>query len=77
MSMGTLGDERVSAYLDMLGNPSPTIDLSGLTRLQQAHLLRVPFHNLELLSNDGNTRHLPAIEEVVDSAILGIGGTWT
>ena len=45
---------EVRAYLDRLGldaAPPPTLD--GLTRLQQAHMLAVPFENLDIIAGRG------------------------
>lgn len=70
-----ISPRRVDAYLGRLGSPKVSFDLPGLTRLQSAHLHAVPFHNLRLIANDGRDIRLDAIEQVVDEAILGVGGT--
>ena len=65
---------RVDAYLARLGSPGVRHDVAGLARLQAAHLMAVPFHNLLLLANDGRPWGLQALHEVVDDAIAGVGG---
>ncbi len=43
-------EEQISAYLSRIGIEGPvSLDLEGLTRLQQAHLYTVPFENLDIL----------------------------
>lgn len=74
MSPVALDTGRVDAYLSRLGGPGVSHDAAGLARLQAAHLMTVPFHNLLLLSNDGRPRELQPLHEVVDQAIAGIGG---
>jgi len=69
-----LDPTRVGAYLARLGSPDVRHDAVGLARLQAAHLMAVPFHNLLLLANDGRPWGLQAIHEVIDEAIAGIGG---
>jgi len=66
---------RVDAYLARLGAPDLRHDADGLARLQAAHVMSVPFHNLRLLANDGRPWGLPALAGVVDEAIAGVGGT--
>ena len=42
---------QLDAYLERIGLTKPvTLDLEGLTRLQQAHLYTVPFENLDIMS---------------------------
>ena len=72
--MVTLSSDRVDAYLARLGAPEVRHDAAGLARLQAAHLMAVPFHNLLLLANDGRPRELQELQEVVDDAIAGVGG---
>ncbi|MCB0129494.1 MAG: arylamine N-acetyltransferase, partial [Caldilineaceae bacterium] len=45
-----LRDQQIGAYLARLGLPAvaPRADLAGLTALQSAHLLAVPFENLSI-----------------------------
>jgi N-hydroxyarylamine O-acetyltransferase len=69
-----LDNGRVDAYLARLGAPEIRHDAEGLARLQAAHLMAVPFHNLLLLANDGRPWGLQALTEVVDEAIAGVGG---
>ena len=70
-----LSSARLDAYLEQLCVDAPSLDSAGLARLQTAHLQRVPFHNLTLLAGRGAPRPLPPIEQVVDGAIQGLGGT--
>ncbi len=72
--MTPLASHRVDAYLDRLGIEEVTCDAAGLAALQRAHLKAVPFHNVLLLANDGRSRPLPPLLEVVDAAIAGVGG---
>ncbi|MEZ4473421.1 MAG: arylamine N-acetyltransferase [bacterium] len=65
---------RLDAYLARLGRPDVSIDAAGLARLQAAHLMAVPFHNLLLVANDGQPWELPALPAVIDAAIAGVGG---
>ncbi len=74
MTRPALDAGRVSAYLDRLGSPELRHDAEGLARLQSAHLMAVPFHNLLLLANDGQPWSLPPLPQVVDGAIAGLGG---
>lgn len=74
MRLAGLNHGRVDAYLAHLGSPEVRHDAAGLARLQQAHLMSVPFHNLLLLANDGRPWGLPSLQEVVDDAIAGVGG---
>lgn len=74
MRLAALDNGRVDAYLARLGTPDVRHDAAGLARLQAAHLMAVPFHNLLLLANDGRPWGLQALHEVVDEAIAGIGG---
>lgn len=74
MTLEPLGPDRVDAYLRRLGAPRVSHDVAGLAALQSAHLTSVPFHNLLLLANDGREHALPAIEQVADAAIAGVGG---
>jgi arylamine N-acetyltransferase len=69
-----LDGDRVDAYLARLGVPEVQHDVAGLAMLQSAHLMSVPFHNLLLLASDGRFQELPALQEVVDDAIAGVGG---
>lgn len=69
-----LDNGRVEAYLARLGSPDVRHDAAGLARLQAAHLMAVPFHNLLLLANDGQPWGLQSLLEVVDEAIAGVGG---
>lgn len=44
-------EEQIKIYLDRLGLSGPvTLDLDGLTRLQQAHQQAVAFENLDILA---------------------------
>ncbi|MBX3269723.1 MAG: arylamine N-acetyltransferase [Sandaracinaceae bacterium] len=72
--MTLLAPARVDAYLARLGVTDVETHLDGLAALQRAHLRSVPFHNLILLANDGRSRPLPPLLEVVDAAIEGLGG---
>jgi arylamine N-acetyltransferase len=72
--LAALDNGRVDAYLARLGTPDVRHDAAGLARLQAAHLMAVPFHNLLLLANDGRPWGLQALHEVVDEAIAGVGG---
>ncbi len=72
--MKHLDSRRLGGYLQRIGSPSFNHDAQGLTRLQSAHLMNVPFHNLLVLANDGRPRRLPALPEVIDAAIEGVGG---
>ncbi len=65
------------AYLEHLGLrlPEVTLDLQGLTRLHQAHLHRVPFHNLELLIAAGRPYEVPSLGQLASDNARGIGGT--
>ncbi|MCB9662805.1 MAG: arylamine N-acetyltransferase [Alphaproteobacteria bacterium] len=74
MRLAALDNRRVDAYLARLGSPDVRHDAAGLARLQAAHLMAVPFHNLLLLANDGRPWGLQALHEVVDEAIAGVGG---
>ncbi len=74
MTRTTLHNDQVDAYLARLGTPDVRHDAEGLARLQAAHLMAVPFHNLLLLANDGRNHALPPLHEVVDDAIAGVGG---
>lgn len=74
MRLAALDNDRVDAYLARLGTPDVRHDAAGLARLQAAHLMAVPFHNLLLLANDGRPFGLQALHEVVDEAIAGVGG---
>ncbi len=74
MRLTALDNDRVDAYLAKLGTPEVRHDADGLARLQAAHLMAVPFHNLLLLANDGRPWGLQALHEVVDEAIAGVGG---
>ncbi len=74
MRLAPLDNGRVDAYLARLGTPDVRHDAAGLARLQAAHLMAVPFHNLLLLANDGRPWGLQALHEVVDEAIAGVGG---
>ena len=74
MRTATLDTGRIDAYLTRLGSPPVRHDAAGLATLQAAHLMAVPFHNLLLLANDGRPLGLPALQEVVDGAIAGVGG---
>lgn len=74
MRQAALDNARIDAYLTRLGAPDVRHDAAGLTRLQAAHLMAVPFHNLLLLANDGRPWGLPPLHEVVDAAIAGVGG---
>ena len=65
---------RVDAYLARLGTPDVRLDADGLARLQAAHLMAVPFHNLLLLANNGRPWGLQSLHAVVDEAIAGVGG---
>ena len=69
MRVAALSSHRVDAYLTHLGVPSVRCDATGLAALQAAHLMRVPFHNLFLLANDGRPWSLQSLAEVVDGAI--------
>jgi arylamine N-acetyltransferase len=72
--LAALDSGRIDAYLARLGTPDVRHDAAGLARLQAAHLMAVPFHNLLLLANDGRPWGLQALHEVVDEAIAGVGG---
>lgn len=74
MRLAALDNGRVDAYLARLGTPDVRHDAAGLARLQAAHLMAVPFHNLLLLANDGRPWALQPLHEVVDEAIAGVGG---
>lgn len=74
MRLTALDNGRVDAYLARLGTPDVRHDAACLARLQAAHLMAVPFHNLLLLANDGRPWGLQALHEVVDEAIAGVGG---
>lgn len=74
MQLTALDNGRVDAYLARLGTPDVRHDATGLARLQAAHLMAVPFHNLLLLANDGRPWGLQSLHEVVDEAIAGVGG---
>lgn len=74
MTLTTLDNGRVDAYLARLGSPKVRHDADGLASLQAAHLMAVPFHNLLLLANDGRPWGLQPLLEVVDEAIAGVGG---
>ncbi len=74
MSFPVLDNHRIDAYLARLGFPEVRHDADGLARLQAAHLMAVPFHNLLLLANDGRPWGLQALRDVVDEAIAGVGG---
>ena len=44
-------EKQIDAYLSRIGITVPvTLDLAGLTRLQQAHLYTVPFENLDIMA---------------------------
>lgn len=73
--LAPLDHHRVDAYLARLGTPEVRHDGDGLARLQAAHLMAIPFHNLLLLANDGRPCGLTPIEASVDANILGVGGT--
>ncbi len=75
MRLATLDNSRVDAYLARLGTPDVRHDADGLARLQAAHLMAVPFHNLLLLANDGRPCELTPILASVDANIAGTGGT--
>jgi N-hydroxyarylamine O-acetyltransferase len=72
--MNTMHPDRIDSYLSRLGSPAVRRDADGLARLQAAHLMAVPFHNLLLLANDGRPWALPSLNDVVDEAIAGVGG---
>jgi arylamine N-acetyltransferase len=74
MRLTALDHGQVEAYLDRLGKPQVRHDADGLARLQTAHLMAVPFHNLLLLANDGRPWALQPLPKVVDDAIAGAGG---
>lgn len=74
MRLAALDNCQVDAYLARLGSPDVGHDSAGLERLQTAHLMAVPFHNLLLLANDGQPWELRPLNDVVDDAIAGIGG---
>ena len=74
MRPAELDNWRVDAYLARLGTPEVRHDAVGLARLQAAHLMAVPFHNLLLLANDGRPWGLQPLHQVVDEAIAGVGG---
>lgn len=74
MRLSALDNGQVDAYLARLGAPDVRHDEDGLARLQAAHLMAVPFHNLLLLANDGRPWRLQSLREVVDEAISGVGG---
>lgn len=74
MSTALLDNRSVDAYLARLGAPEVRHDSAGLATLQAAHLRAIPFHNLRLLANDGQPYLLPALDQVVEDAIAGIGG---
>ncbi len=74
MRLPVLDPSRMDAYLERLGAPAVRHDREGLAVLQAAHLMAVPFHNLLLLANDGRPWSLPALHDVIDDAIAGVGG---
>ena len=46
-----LTDEQLAAYLERIGITEPvTLDLEGLTKVQQAHQKTVPFENLDIMA---------------------------
>jgi len=75
MSLPTLDTALCAAYLDRLGLTAPRCDLAGLTELQQAHLRRVPFHNLALVANAGRRYRVPELVDVAAANTRGVGGT--
>lgn len=75
MSLPTLSPALRGAYLDRLGVNTPRCDLAGLTALQQAHLRRVPFHNLALVANAGRRYRVPELVEIAAANSRGVGGT--
>ncbi len=74
MNFSGLNASRVDGYLRRLGVNNVQHTVAGLTELQSSHLMAVPFHNLQLLANDGRRHALPPLEQVVDQAIAGEGG---
>jgi arylamine N-acetyltransferase len=75
MNLPRLGSTDVEGYLAKLGRPALSFDLPGLTRLQRAHLLKVPFHNLALLADLGHEPRMPALEAAVEGNLAGLGGS--
>jgi arylamine N-acetyltransferase len=75
MSLPTLEPGLRDAYLDRLGVPAPSRNLAGLTSLQQAHLRRIPFHNLALVANAGRSYRVPQLQEIAAANARGVGGT--
>lgn len=48
-AVGRLDDQTVRRYLERIGAESPTsVDLASLTSLMRAHLIAVPFENLDV-----------------------------
>ncbi|MCB9660523.1 MAG: arylamine N-acetyltransferase [Sandaracinaceae bacterium] len=71
--MTLLSGGRVDAYLSRLRTTDIQHDGHGLMRLHAAHLMAVPYHNLRGL---GQELGEPApLEEAVDDAIAGVGGS--
>ena len=75
MNLPRLGSATVRAYLARLGDPDVSLDLEGLSRLQQAHLRALPFHNLELLASASSPPRLPPVEAAVEGNLAGLGGS--
>jgi N-hydroxyarylamine O-acetyltransferase len=63
----TLDPALVERYLDRLGltsRPAPTLD--GLTRVQEAHVLRVPFENLDYHTGADIHMDTEVVTKIVD-----------